>query len=139
MAATLVDSSILLDVLTEDPRWFEWSSSALRRFGENSILVINPVVYAEISVRFETIEELENAVPRSMFDRRDIPWEAAFLAGKCFVRYRRAGGRRSAPLPDFFIGAHAAIEKLDLLTRDPARFKAYFPTVNVIGPKSQMV
>src|SRR3974390_3266071 len=114
MAGILVDSSVLLDVLTEDPKWFEWSSNALKDCAEDSELVINAVIYAEVSIRFETIEELEDALPRSTFERRDIPWEAAFLAGKCFLRYRRAGGHRSAPLPDFFIGAHAAVEKLDL-------------------------
>lgn len=135
MAGVLVDSSILLDVLTEDAQWFEWSSQTLQRCAEDSVLIINAVVYAEVSIRFETIEELEDALPRSMFERRDIPWESAFLAGKCFVKYRRAGGRKTAPLPDFFIGAHAAIEKLQLLTRDQARYKTYFPTVTLISPQ----
>jgi predicted nucleic acid-binding protein len=134
MTGVLVDSNVLLDVLTEDPQWFEWSSSALARSADASLLVINPVVYAEVSIRFATIEELEDALPKSMFERRDIPWEAAFLAGKCFVKYRRAGGRRMAPLPDFFIGAHAAVEKLDLLTRDKARYRDYFPCVRLISP-----
>jgi predicted nucleic acid-binding protein len=134
MSDVLVDSNILLDVLTEDPRWFEWSSGTLERCAENSVLIINPMVYAEVSVRFETIEELEEALPKSMFERRDIPWEAAFLAAKCFVKYRHAGGRRSAPLPDFFIGAHAAIEKLDLMTRDAARYRTYFPALRLIAP-----
>jgi predicted nucleic acid-binding protein len=134
MAAVLVDSSVLLDVLTEDLRWFGWSSAALARCAENHILVINPIVYSEISVRFETIEDLESAFPSTMFERREIPWEAAFLAGKCFLRYRRGGGRKTAPLPDFFIGAHAAIEGLALLTRDPSRVRAYFPSVKLIEP-----
>ncbi len=134
MPGVLVDSDVLLDVLTEDPEWFEWSSNALKDCTENSALVINPVIYAEVSVRFETIEELEDALPGAMFERRGIPWEAAFLAGKCFLRYRRAGGHRTVPLPDFFIGAHAAVQKLDLVTRDPARFRSYFPTVRLIAP-----
>ena len=134
MASVLIDSSVLLDVLTEDPEWFDWSSKALERCAEDSVLVINPVVYAEVSIRFRTIEELEDALPKSMFERRDIPWEAAFLAGKCFVNYRRAGGKKTAPLPDFFIGAHAAIERLDLLTRDTARYKTCFPTVRLVAP-----
>jgi predicted nucleic acid-binding protein len=129
-----VDSNVLLDVMTEDPRWFAWSSENLARCADKSTLVINPVVYAEISIRFKAIEDLEAALPKSMFERRDIPWEAAFLAGKCFLKYRRAGGQRTAPLPDFFIGAHAAIEKLDLLTRDPVRYRIYFPTVRLITP-----
>ena len=135
MTGVLIDSNVLLDVLGEDPQWFEWSSDALARCADASVLVINPVIYAEVSIRFKTIEELEDALPKSMFERRDIPWEAAFLAGKCFVQYRRAGGRKEAPLPDFFIGAHAAVEKLDLLTRDAARYGAYFPTVKLIAPR----
>jgi len=99
------------------------------------VLVVNPIIYAEVSIRFETVEELEKALPISMFERHDIPWEAAFLAGKCFVRYRRAGGQKTAPLPDFFIGAHAAVEKLKLLTRDTGRYGTYFPTVQLIAPK----
>lgn len=134
MNAVFVDSNVLLDVMTEDPQWFAWSSEILARCADSAVLVINPVVYAEVSIRFAAIEELEEALPKSIFERRDIPWEAAFLAGKCFLKYRRAGGRRTAPLPDFFIGAHAAIEKLDLLTRDPSRYRTYFPTVRLLSP-----
>jgi predicted nucleic acid-binding protein len=134
MTGVLIDSNVLLDVMTEDPRWFDWSSEALVQCGDGSVLVINPVVYSEVSIRFKTIEELEDALPKGMFERRDIPWEAAFLAGKCFVKYRRAGGRRTAPLPDFFIGAHAAVVGLDLLTRDAARYRTYFPSVRIIAP-----
>jgi predicted nucleic acid-binding protein len=134
MAGILIDSSVLLDVLTEDPRWFDWSSKTLERCAEDSVLVVNPIIYAEVSIRFQTVEELEEALPHSMFERRDIPWEAAFLAGKCFVRYRSAGGQKTAPLPDFFIGAHAAVEKLKLLTRDTERYGTYFPTVQLIAP-----
>ncbi|MBI4469228.1 MAG: type II toxin-antitoxin system VapC family toxin [Acidobacteria bacterium] len=134
MAGVLVDSSVLLDILTEDPQWFEWSSRTLRRCAEEAVLIINPVIYAEVSIRFERIEELEDALPGSMFERRQLPWTAAFLAGKCFVKYRKAGGRRSAPLPDFFIGAHAAVEELDLATRDRSHYSTYFPTVRLIGP-----
>lgn len=129
-----VDSNVLLDVLTEDSQWFVWSSNALARCADNSALIINPIVYAEVSIRFKAIEDLEDALPKSMFERRDMPWEAAFLAGKCFLKYRRAGGRKTTPLPDFFIGAHAAIEKLDLLTRNPSRYRTYFPTVKLITP-----
>ena len=134
MAGVLIDSNVLLDVLTEDPKWFAWSSEALTQCANDSILVINPIVYAEVSIRFKTIEELEEALPKSMFERRDIPWEAAFLAGKCFLKYRREGGKKTAPLPDFFIGAHAAVEKLDLLTRDISRYKSSFPTLRIIAP-----
>ena len=134
MIGVLIDSNILLDVMTEDPQWFDWSSEALERCAEASVLVINPVIYAEVSIRFKTIEELEDALPRGIFERRDIPWEAAFLAGKCFMKYRRAGGAKVAPLPDFFIGAHAAVERLGLLTRDSSRYRAYFPTVSIVAP-----
>ena len=134
MPGVLIDSNVLLDVLTEDPRWFEWSSDALRRCGEDSVLIINPIIYLEVSIRFKSIEEVEDALPRSMFERHDIPWEAAFLAGKCFVKYRRAGGQKRVRLPDFFIGAHAAVKKLDLLTRDTTRYAIYFPTVRLIAP-----
>ena len=135
MPAVLVDTSVLLDVLTEDPTWYPWSADALRRTAEHAVLVINPIIYAEVSVRFETIEELEDAIPAFMFQRREVPWEAAFLAGKCFLKYRRAGGQRTTPLPDFFIGAHAAVERLDLLTRDTVRYRAYFPAVQLIAPE----
>lgn len=136
MSAILVDSNVLLDVMTEDPRWYTWSSDALSRCTDISTLAINPIIYSEVSIRFATIEDLEDALLPSMFERRDIPWEAAFLAGKCFMKYRRAGGRKTAPLPDFFIGAHAAIENLDLLTRDPTRYRAYFPNIRLITPDS---
>ena len=135
MPEVLVDSNVLLDVLTEDAVWCQWSADALKRVAEDALLVINPVIYAEVSIRFETIEELDEAVPVSMFQRRNVPWEASFLAGKCFLKYRRAGGQRAAPLPDFFIGAHAAVERLDLLTRDTDRYRAYFPTVRLIAPE----
>jgi predicted nucleic acid-binding protein len=134
MASVLVDSSVLLDVLTEDRHWYAWSSNALRHCAEHGELAINSIIYGEVSIRFETIEELEDALPKAMFVRHDIPWEAAFLAGKCFVKYRRAGGRKQTPVPDFFIGAHAAVAGMGVLTRDAARYKSYFPTVQLIAP-----
>ena len=132
--AVLVDSCVLLDVFTEDPTWFAWSASALSRQAARGKLVVNPVIYAEISIRFERIEELELVLTSDAFDYRPIPREAAFLAGKCFRRYRRSGGRKAVPLPDFFIGAHAAVEGLPLLTRDSARFRTYFPGLRLICP-----
>jgi predicted nucleic acid-binding protein len=134
MARVLVDSNVLLDVMTEDENWLEWSSGALERCAEDNTLCINPVIYAEVSVRFERIEELEAALPTDLLARLPIPYEAAFLAGKCFVDYRRRGGRRSAPLPDFFIGAHAAVEQMSLLTRDAGRYRSYFPKLPLIAP-----
>jgi hypothetical protein len=134
VSAVLVDSNVILDVLTEDPRWFPWSSAALARCAEAGPLEINPIIYAEVSIRFDRIEDLEAALPASYFLRSALPWEAAFLAGKCFLRYRRAGGARTAPLPDFYIGAHAATAGLKLLTRDPARYRTHFPRLELIAP-----
>jgi hypothetical protein len=134
VSITLVDSSVLLDVMTEDARWGEWSVRALERCANEGALAINTVIYAEVSIRFDRIEELDAALPEREYQRLPFPWEAGFLAGKSFLRYRRRGGARSAPLPDFFIGAHAAISGLRLLTRDAARIRSYFPRVAVISP-----
>ena len=134
MAATLVDSNVLLDVITEDPEWLDWSAAALSRAAARSPLVLNPVVYAEVAARFERIEDLDEALPAGYYERRPLPWEAAFLAGRCFVTYRRRGGTRRSPLPDFYIGAHALVEGLTLLTRDAARYRTYFPALRVIAP-----
>jgi predicted nucleic acid-binding protein len=130
----LVDSNVLLDVLEEDPVWYGWSSESLASAAEHSTLAINPIIFAEISIGFNRIEELEDAVPAEVFQRHSVPWEAAFLAGKCFVSYRRAGGDRRSPLPDFFIGAHALVEGMALLTRDVARYRTYFPKLRLIAP-----
>ncbi len=134
MADVLVDSNVLLDVLTEDPVWFDWSSSALEEYAETSVLMINPIIYAEVSVRFARIEELEEALPTDLFRREPLPWEAGFLAGKSFLRYRKGGGVRRSPLPDFYIGAHAAIRGAALLTRDASRYRAHFPTLRLLSP-----
>lgn len=130
----LVDSNVLLDLLEEDPSWYEWSARNLQQAADRTVLIINPVIYAEISIGFQRIEELEAAVRPEVFERRPLPWEAAFLAGKCFLRYRRQGGTRRSPLPDFFIGAHAAVEGLTLLTRDATRYRTYFPSLPLIAP-----
>jgi predicted nucleic acid-binding protein len=130
----LVDSNVLLDVFTEDPTWFEWSSAALARSADSSRLAVNPIVYAEVSTHFGRIEELEAALPVGVFARLPLPWPAAFLAAKCFVRYRRAGGERRSPLPDFYIGAHAAVAGMPLLTRDAARYRTYLPRLRLIAP-----
>ena len=134
MAGVLVDSNVLLDVLTEDATWCEWSSAALARAAEREVLVIHPLIYAEVSVRFERIEELDAALPPTLFRRDGLPWQAGFLAGKCFLAYRRGGGTRRSPLPDFYVGAHAAIRGHALLTRDRTRYQTYFPTVELIAP-----
>ena len=109
MSGVLVDSNVLLDVFTEDPSWYNWSSAALAKCANEAVLYINPIIYAEVSVRFETIEELEAALPDNVFRRLHLSLEAAFLAGKAFVQYRQQGGLRTSPLPDFFIGAQAAV------------------------------
>jgi len=132
--AFLDDSNVLLDVMTEDPRWFAWSADAIQRAADSARLVINPVIYAEISVRYHRIEDLDAALPRAMAEREVIPFEAAFLAGKAYLAYRRRGGRKLSPLPDFFIGAHAAIAGYRLLTRDAARYRTYFPKLVVLAP-----
>jgi predicted nucleic acid-binding protein len=134
MGVVLVDSNVILDVLTEDARWLAWSAAALAQAAERDVLVINPIIYAEISVRFERIEELEEAVPPALFRRESLPWEAGFLAGKCFLAYRRQGGPRPSPLPDFYIGAHAAVRSMTLLTRDATRYRSHFPTLSLIAP-----
>ncbi len=134
MSGVLVDSNVLLDVLTEDPRWFAWSSETLGRCADEYGLVINPIVYAEVSIGFDRIEDVESALPQDVFLRRPLPWDAAFLAGKCFEAYRRRGGERRSPLPDFYIGAHAAVSGLSLLTRDPRRYRTYFPKLRLIAP-----
>jgi predicted nucleic acid-binding protein len=131
----LVDSNVLLDILTEDKKWFPWSSETLAYYAERNELVINPIIYAEVSIRFERIEDLEDVLSPSYFRRDPIPWEAAFLAGKCFLTYRRRGGRRRSPLPDFFIGAHAAVAGIRLLTREISRYRTYFPTLDLIVPE----
>ncbi|MBJ7608095.1 MAG: type II toxin-antitoxin system VapC family toxin [Candidatus Dormibacteraeota bacterium] len=133
---TLVDSNVLLDIVTEDQAWLAWSMDALAAAAEAGPLLINPIIYAEVSVRFSNVEELDEALPPPDYRRAALPWEAAFLAGKAFLDYRRHGGARSSTLPDFFIGAHAAVDQLALLTRDPGRYRSYFPTVRLTAPEA---
>jgi hypothetical protein len=134
MAGTLVDSNVILDVLTEDARWYAWSSTALAQCADEGPLYINPIIYAEVSIAVATIEEMEGVLPAESFPRLPIPLEAAFLAGKAFLRYRKRKGSKITPLPDFFIGAHAAVAGLQLLTRDTRRYRTYFPSVAIIAP-----
>lgn len=130
----LVDSNVLLDIAASDARWADWSARALAECADRAALIINPIVYAEVSIGFSTIEALDAALPPASYQREALPWEAGFLAGKCFLRYRRSGGQRATPLPDFYIGAHAAIERLALLTRDAVRYRTYFPKLEILGP-----
>ncbi len=134
MTRVLVDSNVLLDVITADPEWGEWSAGQIERVAEESILCINPIVYAEVSIGFQRVEDLKAALPPESFRREPLPWGAAFLAGRCFLAYRRRGGRRRSPLPDFYIGAHAAIQGMTLLTRDARRYRTYFPRLDLIAP-----
>lgn len=135
MTAILIDSNILLDVMTEDARWLPWSAASLEQAADRFRLVINPIIYAEVSVRYSRIEDLEAALPKTMFDREAVPYEAAFLAGKSFATYRQRGGEKRSPLPDFFIGAHAAVAGYRLMTRDAARYRTYFPKLSLIAPE----
>ena len=132
---TLVDSNVILDVFTDDPQWADWSSEALSFASDESTLAINPIIYAEVSVRVASIEDLNALLPTTGFRRLDLPYEAGFLAGKAFLAYRRRGGLRTNPLADFYIGAHAAVSEMRLLTRDARRYRTYFPTVPLIAPE----
>ncbi len=133
MAAVLVDSNVILDLVAENSAWTQWSNRSLEEAGDRARLVINPLIYAEISIGFDTVEALETAL-QNRFDREPLPYDAAFLAGKAYLTYRRRGGARTSPLPDFFIGAHAAVMGYELLTRDPRRYRTYFPTLTLIAP-----
>ncbi len=130
---TLVDANVLLDIFTCDPTWMGWSKEALAEAFDTGAAIIDPIVYAEVSVGFERIEDLDDALPVRL-RREALPWQAAFLAGKCFREYRRRGGVRRSPLPDFYIGAHAAVSGRALLTRDSTRYRDLFPTLALISP-----
>lgn len=138
-AVTMVDSSVILDVVTSDPAWSKWSGGALAQARDDGQLVINPIVYAEVSIGFDRIEDLDDAVPADDFQREVLPSEAGFLAGKAFLAYRRRGGQKRSPLPDFYIGAHSAVRGYRLLTRDATRYRTYFPTVTLIAPETGRV
>ena len=135
MTAThLIDSNVLLDLAEEDPHWVEWSQMALGQAIASGTAAINPLILAEVSAGYATIEALDAALPEPELARLHLPWEAAFLAGKAFVSYRRDGGTRRSPMPDFYIGAHAAIAGLTLVTRDPRRYRRHFPRLMLIAP-----
>lgn len=134
---TLVDTNVLLDLVTNDPVWADWSIRQLDGAAVKGPLIINDVVYAELSVGFDRIEDLDELLNEAGIAMEEIPREALFLAGKAFRRYRTAGGARSGVLPDFFIGAHAAVLGLPLLTRDAKRYRSYFPSVVLMAPEAQ--
>ena len=130
----LVDSNVLLDVARQDAQWSAWSTAAIAEVATTSRLIINPIIYGEVSVSYATIEELDIALPPERFVRENIPYQAAFLAGKAYLLYRKRGGARTSPLPDFLIGAHASVCGHRLLTRDPGRYRNYFPKLQLIAP-----
>jgi predicted nucleic acid-binding protein len=136
MPSYLVDSSVLLDIFTADEQWVEWSVGQLEQAATDGSLFIDPIVYSEVSIRFSRIEELERAIQECGLVWSEIPREALFLAGKAWMAYRKRGGPRITPLPDFFIGAHAAVSDLVLVTRDAGRVRTYFPTVRLVAPKT---
>lgn len=137
MTDVLVDSNVIIDVLTEDPQWFQWSAANLAICADRGALIINPIIYAEVSIAFEQADEVDASLPIAFFRRDPLPWQAAFLAGRSYLAYRRRGGQRTAPLPDFYIGAHAEIAGLSLLTRDVSRYRTYFPDVALISPTQE--
>jgi predicted nucleic acid-binding protein len=134
---TLVDSNVLLDVVTDGQVWGDWSQEQLERAAARGPLVVNDVIYAEVSTRFASVESVEATLLDLKIDLVSIPREALFLAGKAYLQYRAAGGVRTSVLPDFFVGAHAAVERLPLLTRDVRRYRSYFPTVDLIAPQAE--
>jgi predicted nucleic acid-binding protein len=136
VTGVLVDSSVILDVFEDDPNWADWSESTLYRHSMTGPLYVNPIIYSEVSIGFARIEELEASITGCGLQIIEMPKEALFLAGKAFVNYRRRGGAKTSLLPDFFIGAHAAVAGLKLLTRDTSRVKTYFPTVELISPQT---
>jgi predicted nucleic acid-binding protein len=130
----LIDTNVLIDVLQDDPQWAEWSIEQLRAQAKIHELAINPVIYAELSLSFSTLESLDRAIARMELTMREIPRPALFLAGKAYLQYRRRGGSKGQVMPDFFIGAHATVEGWPLLTRDASRFRTYFPRLEVVAP-----
>lgn len=131
---TLVDTNVLLDLVTDDPNWADWSIAQLEAASLNGPLLINDVVYAELAVRYDRVEDLEVFVDEAGLAMAPMPRAALFLAGKVFTQYRRSGGSRTGVLPDFFIGAQAAVNELPLLTRDVGRYRTYFPSLKLITP-----
>ncbi|HEV8520325.1 MAG TPA: type II toxin-antitoxin system VapC family toxin [Burkholderiales bacterium] len=131
----LVDTNVILDVVEDDPQWAAWSQAQLEAASLKFTLVINPIIYAELSIAYQRIEELETMLKRAQLRLDPIPREALFLAGRVFLRYRRQKGTKSGVLPDFFVGAHAAVSGLPLLTRDLRRYRTYFPSLKLIAPE----
>jgi predicted nucleic acid-binding protein len=134
MKGLLVDSNVILDIFLDDPNWADWSVATLSNASQNSTLYINQIIYTEVSIGFKEIEELESALHAGGFEILEIPKEALFLAGKAYLSYRKSKGTKKSPLPDFYIGAQAAVLDMELITRDEGRYGTYFPTVRIISP-----
>jgi hypothetical protein len=134
--ATLVDSRVILDVATGDPRWADWSARRIAEALDAGRVVINPLIYAEVSVGYSSVEELDDLLPAGDYQREPLPYRAGFAAGKAYLLYRRSGGGKRSPMPDFYIGAHAAVAGYRLLTRDASRYQTYFPKLELIVPAS---
>ena len=134
MSGFLVDTNVLLDIATADPAWMPWSQGQLGTAAGSGAVFINPIIYSELAPAFASAAELDRWLDPSVFRRAALPYEAGWLAAQAFLKYRRGGGVRNAPLPDFYIGAHAQVEKLTLITRDAARYRTYFPDVALIAP-----
>ncbi len=136
MNGVFVDSCVLLDLFTNDPNWADWSENILEKYSKTNMLYINSIVYTEVSIGFNKIEEVETAIAELGIKVLEIPREALFLTGKVFLQYRRNKGTKQSPLPDFFIGAHATVSQFNLITRDSAKFNTYYPQLKLIDPKS---
>ena len=138
MKGVLVDSNVILDIFLNDPKWADWSESILEEYFHYTTLYINSIIYSEISIGFELIEDLETAISKAGFQMLEIPKEGLFLAGKAYLKYKRRKGVKRTPLPDFYIGAQAAVLNLDIITRDVSRYRTYFPTVRLICPETSI-
>ena len=137
MNGVFVDSCVLLDLFTDDPNWADWSENILEKYSKTNTLYINSIVYTEVSIGFDKIEEVEEAISELGIKVLEIPREALFLAGKVFLQYKRNKGTKKSPLPDFFIGAHATVSQFNLITRDSAKYNTYYPQLKLIDPKSE--
>lgn len=134
MQSMLIDSNVLIDIFSDSKDWFQWSRDKLTYLSQHTRLYINPIIYSEISIGFNKIEELEDCLGHLPIQLKEIPKEALFLAGKAFLNYRRKGGAKALPLPDFYIGAHAAVNGWAVITRDPKRMHYYYPGLEIISP-----
>ncbi len=136
MNGVFVDSCVLLDLFTDDENWADWSERTLEKYSQTNTLYVNSIVYTEISIGFNKVEEVESAIEELGIKVLEMPREASFLTGKAFLKYRKSKGNKISPLPDFFIGAHASVSGFDLITRDLAKYKTYFPQIKLIHPSA---